>query len=79
MSTTIRVSDETHTRLARLAARTGRPMTQLLSDAAETLERELFFNDLTLGYARLRSDPDGWRQVEVERSGEATALGDGAE
>jgi len=43
MSTTIRVSESTRDRFARLADSTGRPMTQLLDEAADALERRLFF------------------------------------
>jgi predicted transcriptional regulator len=44
MSTTIRVSEQTRDRFARLAAATGRPMTQLLDEAADALERRVFFD-----------------------------------
>ncbi len=37
MSTTIRVSERTRDRFAKLADATGRPMTQLLDEAADAL------------------------------------------
>jgi predicted transcriptional regulator len=43
MSTTIRVSERTRDRFAELARETGKPMTELLDDAADALERRLFF------------------------------------
>lgn len=76
MSTTIRVSEQTRDRLARLADATGRPMTQLLDDAADALERRVFFDQLSARYAALRSDPQAWSQVEHERATEAGALDD---
>jgi hypothetical protein len=53
-------------------------MSQLLDDAADALERRLFFDRLTAGYAALRDDPDAWSEVEAERAAESTALRDRA-
>ncbi len=76
MSTTIRVSEETHERFARLAEATGRPMTQLLADAADALERRVFFDELSARYEELRADPGAWGEIEAERAVEAHALSD---
>ncbi len=78
MSTTLRVSESTRDRLAALARQTGRPMSQLLDEAADALERRLFFDRLTEGYRALRADPDRWREVEAERAAESPALRDRA-
>ncbi len=71
MSTTIRVSETTRDRFSRLADATGRPMTQLLDEAADALERRLFFAQLTSRYDQLRADPAAWTDVEAERTIEA--------
>ncbi|HVX21068.1 MAG TPA: hypothetical protein VHB02_06960 [Acidimicrobiales bacterium] len=76
MSTTLRVRGRTRDRFARLSKATGRPMTQLLDEAADALERRLFFADLTARYDELRDDPAAWQEVEEERAGEASAIGD---
>lgn len=76
MSTTIRVSEDTRDRFARLASETGRPMTQLLDEAADALERRLFFDEMDARYAELRSDPDLWAEIESERSLEGGSIGD---
>lgn len=76
MSTTIRVSEATRDRFSRLAEATGRPMTQLLDEAAEALERRLFFDQLAIGFDDLRSDPDRWAEVVTERAIEAGATDD---
>jgi predicted transcriptional regulator len=73
MSTTIRVSEATRDRFADLAARTGRPMTQLLDEAADALERRLFFTQLHRRYHELRNDPAAWADIERERSLESGA------
>lgn len=76
MSTTIRVSEETRDRLASLATATGRPMTRVVDDAVEALERKVFFDDLNRRYQELRDDPEAWAQVEEERRAEERAVGD---
>lgn len=76
MSTTIRVSEATRDRFAHLAKATGRPMTQLLDDAVDALERRLFFDRFREGYAKLRADADAWAEVEAERSIESGAVAD---
>ena len=76
MSTTIRVSEATRDRFSRLAEATGRPMTQLLDEAADALERRVFFDQLAIGFDDLRSDPDRWAEVVTERAIEAGASND---
>ena len=51
-------------------------MTQLLDEAADALERRIFFDQLSGGFGRLRADPADWAEIEAERTAEATALGD---
>jgi predicted transcriptional regulator len=76
VSTTIRVSQATRDRFARLAATTGRPMTELVDQAADALERRLFFERLTARYDELRDDPEAWAEIEAERGSESPSLGD---
>lgn len=76
MSTTIRVSEHTRDRFSRLASATGRPMTQLLDEAVEALERRIFFDELSARYDELRSDSAAWREIEAERAVEDSAAGD---
>ena len=76
MSTTIRVSTATRDRFSRLASETGRPMTQLLDEAADALERRLFFDRLSQRYRELRGDASAWQEIEDERVAEDTATAD---
>jgi predicted transcriptional regulator len=76
MSTTIRVSERTRDRFARLADATGRPMTQLLDEAADALERRVFFGHLSTRYEELRADPIAWAEVDRERALESGSLRD---
>ena len=79
VSTTIRVSEETRGRFARMADETGRPMTHLVEEAADALERRLFFDQIAGRYAELRADPKSWNEVEAERAIEDGPLSDRSE
>ena len=63
MSTTIRVSERSRDRLAALSRATGRPMTEVVEDAVDALERRVFFDELNAGFAALRADDDEWSAV----------------
>jgi len=76
VSTTLRVSKPTHDRFARLAQATGRPMSQLVDEAADALERRVFFDRLSARYEALRADAATWSEVEAERTAESGALRD---
>ncbi len=76
MSTTIRVNEKTRDRFAALAKATGRPMTELLEEAADALERRLFFDRLGTRYEELRRDHETWGEIEAERARESPSLGD---
>ena len=76
MSTTIRVSEPTRDRFAKLAQATGRPMSQLVDEAAEALERRLFFDQLSARYEVLRAEGGAWKEIEDERTVESGALRD---
>jgi predicted transcriptional regulator len=76
MSTTIRVPNATRDRLAALAAATGRPMTEVVDDALDALERRVFFEALNETYVELRADEASWSAIEDERAVEAGAAED---
>lgn len=79
MSTTIRVNEETRAHFAKLSVATGRPMTQLVQEAAVALERRLFFENLASRYMELRADREGWAAIEGERAAEDPALYDASQ
>lgn len=75
-TTTIRVSEPTRDRFAQLAQATGRPMSQLVEEAADALERRVFFDQFSERYQSLRSDPKTWQEIQAERAVEEGALRD---
>lgn len=76
MSTTIRVSKETRDRLAELASSTGQPMTRVLDDAVEALERAVFFDRLNARYSELNEAPAARAEIAAERRLEEGSLRD---
>jgi hypothetical protein len=51
-------------------------MTQLLDEAADALERRVFFDRFSTRYDELRADPVAWDEIESERSTESGAARD---
>jgi hypothetical protein len=51
-------------------------MSQLLDDAADALERRVFFDQLSSRYEALRADANAWNEVEAERTIESGVLRD---
>jgi hypothetical protein len=51
-------------------------MTELLDEAADALERRLFFDQLAARYSELRGDRRAWAEIEAERAGESPPLAD---
>jgi hypothetical protein len=70
------VSEPTRDRFAHLARETGHPMSQLLDEAADALERRVFFDKLSARYEKLREEPSAWQEIEAERNTENRALND---
>ncbi len=77
MSTTIRISKVTRDRVARLASATDRPMTAVLDDALDALERREFFTAFNEGWERIRADEQAAVEVEAERAQWEVTLRDG--
>ena len=76
MSTTVRVSTTTRDRLAAMAETAGRPMTSIIDEALDALERRQFFTALNLRYGQLRDESDEWSSIEAERAEESAVLHD---
>jgi hypothetical protein len=49
-------------------------MSQLVDEAADALERRVFFDQLSARYEVLRAEPAAWREIEAERTLEGGAL-----
>ena len=72
----MRVSDETHARLAALSAATGRRMQAIVDDAIAAYDANEFWQAFTDGYDKIAGDPQRWAETQDEREHEAPALAD---
>ena len=77
MSTTVRVSEETRSKLRRLAEETGQPMQAVLDQALDAYRRERFFSALDQAYGGLWADPVARREELAERALFEGTLADG--
>jgi hypothetical protein len=48
----------------------------LVDEAADALERQVFFDQLSARYEALHADPTAWSAIEAERAIESGALSD---
>jgi hypothetical protein len=76
VSTTIRVSEATRDRIAALADAEHRPMTVIVDQALDALERRVFFDSFNATYRSLRDDAVAWAAIESERSVESVSWSD---
>ena len=51
-------------------------MTQLIDEAADALERDLFFTRFEGGFEALRGDKEAWTEISAERRAEEARLSD---
>ena len=70
------MSEETRDRLASLASALGQPMTRVVDDAVDALERRVFFAGMNRRYREMRDDPTEWEEIMAERVIEEGSLGD---
>jgi predicted transcriptional regulator len=77
MTTTIRVSDQTHDALRLLAETTGEPMARLVERAVERLTAEQFFSEIDRAYEQLARDPKALSEETAEREAWDVTLADG--
>ena len=75
----IRISNDAKAKIAEIAKATGSPMTDVVDDAVEQLERKIFFDRLKARYTELRADPAAWAEIEAERREWDSTLRDGSE
>jgi predicted transcriptional regulator len=74
--TTVRIDEETHGVLKRIARAEGQPLHSVLAEAVEGLRRRRFLDAVNQGYADARRSPD-WEGMLAERAEWDYALADG--
>jgi len=76
---TIRVPEATHQRLRELAEKRGRPIGEVVDEAARRLEEEEFWAELDASYERLYADPETAAELKAEQALWDGTLMDGLE
>ncbi|MEW6735432.1 MAG: ribbon-helix-helix protein, CopG family [Acidobacteriota bacterium] len=83
-NTTITISERSQKTLNELATQTGEPIEQIIEQALEQYFKALqlyargfFINEVNAGYAKLRSDPQAWKEELEERAVWDNTLMDG--
>ncbi len=77
MSTvTVRIREEAHKSLKRLAEKTGEPMPEILTKAIEEYRRKHFLDGLAGDFAKLQGDSPEWNEELSEREAWDAALDD---
>jgi predicted DNA-binding protein len=75
----IRISPHAKAALREMAKKEGKPMQTLLDEAIEHYQRERFMEEANAAYARLKSDPEAWREELEERLAWDLTASDGLE
>ena len=78
-SPNIRISAHAKAVLRALALHEGKPMQAVLDEAIEHYQRERLLDEANRAYARLKSDPDAWKEELTERGQWDATLADGLE
>ena len=76
---TVRISEEVHDRLQRLAAEKRATMSAVIESALGEYERKLFWSKAAAEFQSLRNDPKAWKAELDEREGWDVTLTDGQE
>ena len=74
--TTVRIDEETHEVLKRIAHAEGQPLHSVLAEAVEGLRRRRFLDAVNHGYADARRSSD-WEGILAERAEWDYAVADG--
>jgi len=73
---TVRINQETHHVLRKLASMEGKPMQAILEMAVEEFRRQRFLREANTAYAALRKDPRKWKEELAERKAWDSAMPD---
>jgi hypothetical protein len=64
---TVRITEASHQILKKLADETGQTMMEVLNKALDAYRRKLFFEQMNIGYAEMKADPEEWAEHLAER------------
>ena len=73
----VRVSDNLHQTLRRLATIQGKSMQMIIEQAVEEYRRSLFMTELNAAFQALKDNPEAWQAEQDERKIWEQTLTDG--
>jgi predicted transcriptional regulator len=76
---TVRVDSKLHETLRALSEAEHRSISQVIEVAIDRYQQENFWKAMHEGFARLRADPDAWRDYQDEAALWDSVSGDGLE
>jgi len=76
---TVRVEPSLHATLRALSEAEQRPIGEVIADAVDRYRQETFWQAMHEGFARLRADPEAWREYQEEAALWDSVSGDGLE
>lgn len=76
-TTTVRISQKSHSKLHEIAERENHPLQQILDKAIEHYYEKLFWEQTHQAYARLKDNPEEWKDEQDERQIWENTLKDG--
>ena len=76
-TTTIRVTKRARARAAALAARAGRPISEVVEEASDAYQADLFWRQAEEALDKLAADPEAWSEMMAERKAWDATLADG--
>ena len=74
---TVRITVADHAALNEIAKNSGKPMSEVLSEAIQELQRNRLLRQTNEAYLRLKQDPDAWEEESEERRIWDNTLADG--
>jgi hypothetical protein len=63
---TVRVAPKLHAKLRALSETEHRSISQIIEEAVDRYQKEIFWKAMHESFARLRSDPEAWREYQEE-------------
>jgi len=74
---TVRITVADHAALNEIAKNSGKPMSEVLSEAIQELRRNRLLRQTNEAYLRLKQDPNAWEEESEERRIWDNTLADG--
>jgi len=79
MTVPVRVEESIRNRIKIIAKEEGKTISEIITEAVERYEREKILESFNAAYAKLRKNPEKWKDIQREREELESFLLDGLE